>query len=240
MGPMQKDDKLQIESSRIEYQLIRSKKRRRTISLHVKGNGRVVVYAPFRTPEWEIEKFVTEKRSWIWRKQSESESSSKRKQKEFHPGEQFLYLGELYPLEIQGSNNNGYPLTLSFGKFVLDKAHLEEARNLFIQWYKKEAKEKLAGRINYYCNRLQLYPKGFRITSAKCRWGSCSGDNRLSFSWRIMMAPLNVIDYVLIHELVHIREKNHSKRFWSYLEKFVPEYKKHRLWLRTHEDLSRI
>lgn len=238
MGPMQQDDK--VEFPRIEYQLMRSKKRRRTISLHVKQDGRVVVYVPFRTPESEIEKFVSEKRPWIWRKQSEMEISSQSGEKQFQPGEAFLYLGQSYPLEIQGGNNNGHPLTLSFGKFVLDKAHIEEARGLFIQWYKKEAKEKLAGRINYYCNRLQLYPKGFRITSAKCRWGSCSGDNRVSLSWRIMMAPLKVIDYVLIHELVHIREKNHSKRFWSYLEKFVPDYKKHRLWLRTHQDLLRI
>ena len=240
MGPMQKDDEAQIEFPRIEYQLIRSKKRRRTISLQVKGDGKVVVYAPFRTPEWEVEKFVTGKRSWIRRKQSERELSSKRKEKKFLPGEEFLYLGESYPLDIQSSNNHGHPLMLSFGRFVLDKAHIKEARALFIQWYKKEAKEKLGGRISYHCNRLQLYPEGFRITSAKCRWGSCSADNRLSLSWRIMMAPLNVIDYVLIHELVHIREKNHSKRFWSYLEKFVPEYRQYRLWLRTNQDLLQI
>lgn len=232
---MQQSYKVQIE-----YQLMRSKKRRKTISLLIKGDGTVVVHAPFRTPEWEVEKFVAEKRSWIWRKQSERKISSNTTEKEFQPGEGFFYLGESYPLAIQDHNNGGHPLTLSFGKFVLDKDHLEEARRLFIQWYKQEAKDKLAGRINYYCNRLKLYPKGFRITSAKCRWGSCSGDNRLSITWRIMMAPLSVIDYVLIHELVHIREKNHSKRFWSYLETIVPDYKKHRLWLREHGNLLQI
>ena len=237
---MQQSDKVQIECPRTEYQLRRSKKRRKTISLLIKGDGRVVVHAPFCTPEWEVEKFVAEKRSWIWRKQSERKISSKTTEKEFQPGEGFFYLGESYPLEILDHNNGGHPLTLSFGKFVLHKDHLEEARTLFIQWYKQEAKDKLAGRINYYCNRLHLSPKGFRITSAKCRWGSCSGDNRLSITWRIMMAPLSVIDYVLIHELVHIREKNHSKRFWSYLETIIPDYKKHRLWLKEHENLLRV
>ncbi|HSB07579.1 MAG TPA: M48 family metallopeptidase [Thermodesulfobacteriota bacterium] len=76
-----------------------------------------------------------------------------------------------------------------------------------------------------------------KITSAKSRWGSCSRDNNLCFSWRIIMAPLNVLDYVLIHELVHIKEKNHSKRFWSHLEAVIPDYKKHRHWLRAHGNL---
>jgi len=232
---MRQDDPL-----RIEYQLMRSKKRRRTISLHVKQDGRVVVYAPFRMSEFEVAKFVAEKRSWIRKRQSEWETSPKRMEKEFQPGEGFLYLGDSYPLEIQSHHNNGRPLTLSFGKFILDEDHIEDARNLFIQWYKKEAKEKLAGRINYYSDRLQLYPKGITITSARCRWGSCSGDNRLSFPWRIMMVPLTVIDYILIHELAHIREKNHSKRFWTYLETIVPDYRKLRRWLREHENLLRI
>ena len=217
----------------LSYQLIRSKKRRKTISLHIKEDGNIFVYAPYRTPKWEIEKFINEKESWISEKLSEKERSIKKAEKGF------LYLGGLFPLEIEDSKSKGYPLKLSFGKFVLDKDHVEKARDLFIQWYKREAKEKITERVDYYSKRLQLLPKGIKITSAKYCWGACSRDNRLSFSWRIITAPLTVIDYVLIHELVHIKEKNHSKSFWNYVESIIPNYKKHRLWLKENGYLLR-
>lgn len=225
---------------RLNYQLIRSKKRRKTISLYIKEDGRIFIYAPYRTPKWEIERFIKEKRSWIVKKMSEKERSIKEAEKAFIPGEKFLYLGESYPLEIEESSNRKVPLKLSFGKFVLDKDHIEEAKDLFIQWYKKEAKARIIERIDFYSNRLQLFSKGIRITSAKYRWGSCSRDNRLSFSWRIIMASLSIIDYILIHELVHIKEKNHSKRFWNYLESILPDYRKHRLWLKKNGHVIRF
>ena len=224
----------------LSYQLIRSKKRRKTISLHIKEDGKVVVYAPYSTLKCEIEKFINEKESWIVEKLSEKKRSIKGAEKAFLPGEKFLYLGELFPLEIQDNNSKGYPLKLSFGKFILDKDHIEKARDLFIQWYKREAKERIGERVKYYSNRLQLFPKGVKITSAKYRWGSCSRDNRLSFSWRIIMVPLSVIDYVLIHELVHIKEKNHSRSFWSYVESIIPDYKGHRLWLKENGHALRL
>lgn len=218
----------------LDFQLIRSKRRRKTISLHIKEDGRVVIYVPYHTPKGEIEGFIKEKESWVIKKISEKGRSIKETEKAFITGEKFLYLGESYPLEIGDTHYRGLPLRLSFGKFILDKDRLEEARDLFIHWYKREAKEKIEGRLHYFSNRLQLFPKGLKITSAKYRWGSCSRDSRLSFSWKIIMAPLSVIDYVLIHELVHIKEKNHSKRFWTYLETILPDYRKHRFWLKEN------
>ena len=220
--------------NRLNFQLIRSKRRRKTISLYIKEDGRIVICVPYHTPKGEIEGFIKERESWVIKKISEKERSIKETEKAFIPGEKFLYLGESYPLEIGDTNQKGLPLKLSFGKFILDKDRLEEARDLFIHWYKREAKEKIEGRLHYFSNRLQLFPKGLKITSAKYRWGSCSRDSRLSLSWRIIMAPLSVIDYVLIHELVHIKEKNHSKRFWTYLETILPDYRKHRFWLKEN------
>ena len=218
----------------LNFQLVRSKRRRKTISLHIKEDGRVVIYVPYHTPKGEIEGFIKEKESWVIKKISEKGRSIKETEKAFIPGEKFLYLGESYPLEIGDIYYRGLPLKLSFGRFILDKDRLEEARDLFIHWYKREAKEKIEGRLHYFSNRLKLFPKGLKITSAKYRWGSCSRDSRLSFSWKIIMAPLSVIDYVLIHELVHIKEKNHSKRFWTYLETILPDYRKHRFWLKEN------
>jgi len=224
----------------LSYHLIRSKKRRRTISLRIKEDGKIVIYAPHHTPKWEIEKFIKEKQIWIVNKISEKEKQIKEAEKTFLSGERFLYLGEWYPLEIHEFDHKEPPLRLSFGKFILNKDHIEGARDLFIKWYKREAKEKIVGRIDYYSHRLHLFPRGIRITNARSRWGSCSRDNRLSFSWRIIMASLTVIDYILIHELVHIREKNHSKRFWTTLESILPDYRKHRLWLKENGHLLQV
>ena len=224
----------------LSYQLKRSKRRRKTISLQIKEDGNIVIYAPYHTPKREIEKFLDKNQSWIFKKLSEKERSTRKAEKAFLPGETFFYLGELYPLDIQEANHKGSPLKLSFGKFILDKDRIGEARNLFIKWYKKEAEENLTGRVNYYSHRLQLFPKGVKITSAKYRWGSCSRDNRLSFSWRMIMVPLSVIDYILIHELVHIKEKNHSQKFWSYLESILPEYREHKLWLKKNGHSLRL
>ena len=222
------------------YQLIRSKKRRKTISLHIKEDGRIILYTPFHTPKWEVERFIKERESWIVEKLSEKEKLIREVEKSFIPGEKFLFLGEGYPLEIQDNYSQGHPLKLSFGKFILDKNHFEKARDLFIHWYKREAKEKMVGRVHYYSDKLQLFPKGLKITSAQYRWGSCSRDNRLSFSWRIIMAPLNIIDYIIIHELVHIKEKNHSNRFWGYLESILPDYRNHRAWLKKNGSCLRL
>jgi predicted metal-dependent hydrolase len=225
---------------RLSYHWIRSKGRRKTISLHIKEDGRIVIYAPYRTPKWEIEKFIETKQAWITEKISEREQRIKEVEKTFLPGEKFLYLGEWYPLEMKESSHQEPPLTLAFGKFILNHDHIGEARDLFCNWYKQEAKEKITERVNYYSNRFQLLPEGIKITSAKSRWGSCSRDNRLSFSWRIIMASLTVIDYILIHELVHIREKNHSCKFWDYLEAILPDYRKHRSWLRENGHLLQL
>jgi len=218
----------------LNFHLIKSKKRRKTISLHIREGGEIVIRAPYKASKREIEEFIRKRETWVVEKLTEEKERRKELQKAFVPGEKFLYLGEWYPLEIDESGKEERSLKLSFGNFVLNRDRLEQARDLFLEWYKREAKEKIAGRVRYYSDRFNLFPKGTKITGAKSRWGSCSRDNRLSFSWRIIMAPLRVIDYVLVHELVHIKEKNHSGKFWGALEKILPDYKERRNWLKKN------
>ena len=193
-----------------------------------------MIRAPLKASKREIEEFIREREAWVVEKLAEEKQRRKELQKAFVPGERFLYLGESYPLEIDESDHTELPLKLSFGKFVLNRDRIEEARNLFIEWYKREAKEKTEGRVRYYSDRFHLLPKGTKITGAKSRWGSCSRDDRLSFSWRIIMAPLRIIDYILVHELVHIKEKNHSRDFWAALERILPDYRERRVWLKKN------
>lgn len=218
----------------LNIHLIRSKRRRKTLSLRIKEDGKIILSAPYHTPKGEIERFLKEREPWVIKKVSEKERSIKETKKAFVPGEQFLYLGESYPLEIREFDHQEPPLKLSFGKFILDQGHLKEARALFIDWYKREAKETISKRVHYYSQRLLLFPKTVKITSAQSRWGSCSRENRLSISWRVILAPLAIVDYILIHELAHIKEKNHSKSFWEYVESVLPDYKRRRAWLREN------
>jgi hypothetical protein len=204
------------------------------MSLQIKEDGRVVVRVPYTTPEPEVATFVNERLPWIEKKLAEKERALQEAWRTFLPGEEFLYLGEGYPLEIGNGDKSEFPLTLSYGSFVLHKNYVGKARDLFIAWYRKEAKEKLSERLAFYSQRLCLSPTGMRITSARYRWGSCSGRNRLAFSWRVIMASPSVIDYILIHELAHIREKNHSKRFWRFVESVMPDYRTRRLWLKKN------
>jgi len=113
---------------------MRSKRRRRTISLQINEEGKIVIYAPHHTPKREIEKFIKEKQSWVVQKISEKEKQTKEAEKTFLSGERFLYLGEWYPLEIHEFDHKEPPLRLSFGKFILNKDHIEGARDLFVQW----------------------------------------------------------------------------------------------------------
>ncbi len=222
----------------IPYTLIRSKKRKRTLSLRIDDDGRVVVQVPHRTPESDVASFVRSKKAWIeenlrLHRQRSRESGRPRR---FVSGEALLYLGSSYPLEVC-ERGRRQPLALVHGSFQLDDGSRDRARDLFVQWYTARAKEIVAERADHYRRQLEFPPVEVRITGAQNRYGSCSADNRLSFSWRLVMAPYPVIDYVIIHELAHIKHKNHSKRFWGFVENMDPDYKRHRQWLNENNHL---
>jgi predicted metal-dependent hydrolase len=230
-------------SKDINYILFRSKARKRTISIQVMADGRVVIRAPYRTSQREIDRFFIAKTEWVKKKLLERENSPRKdagKPVAFISGEKFLYLGEFYPLEFHNIDGRKSPLCLYRGIFMLDENRAADARTLFIKWYKDEARRLLEDRVNYYSSSLELFPKGIRITSAQSRYGSCSPDNKLSFTWRLVMSPLDVIDYIIIHELMHIKEKNHSRRFWDLVKASVPDYKRHNLWLKEYGHFLRI
>ena len=228
-------------NGQLNYQVIRSKKRRRTLSIRIKEDASIVISVPFATPKWEIERFIAKSQSWIRKRLAERERQPGQNEKVYRPGERFLYSGEWYPLEIEDEHHHHQPpLRLSFGKFILRRDCIGKAQQVFTDWYKKESRERIAERIDYYSNRFQLFPKGVKITNARCRWGSCSAGNKLCFSWRVIMAPIKVLDYILIHELVHIKEKNHSKKFWGCLESFLPDYRGCRIWLKENGNLLRL
>jgi len=219
------------------YELQRSRKRKKTISLQVRRDGTVVVQAPLRTPKSEIERLIEKKKSWLRKRLQEQRE---RGEKSFADGETFLYLGQSYPLVILDPRGDGHqvlPLTFSGQRFLLRGDHAADARFLFTEWYRERAGAYIPDRVRHFSTALGSFPRGVRISSAACRWGSCSIDNRLFFSWRLVMAPPPVIDYVILHEFSHLYEKSHSRRFWNILEAVLPDYEKYRIWLRENGHL---
>ena len=206
---------------------------RRTIALIVKPDGKVVVRAPKRATRAEIFAFVNEKTDWIRAKQAEAKTwQAERAVPQFISGEAFLYLGERYPLDIVA--RPGRTLALVDGHFILSAQAQPHALDLFTAWYKLQAGKILNQRINLYAEQNHLKYNKVRISSARTRWGSCSSKGTLSFSWRLVMAPLEVIDYVVVHELTHTIQPNHSAKFWQQVAAVLPEYTRRRQWLKQN------
>jgi predicted metal-dependent hydrolase len=224
----------------LNYRIVRSKNRKRTMTLKVERNGTIVILVPEKTPTGEIKRFFASKVPWISRKLKEyreliGKTGGPRR---YETGEKFLYLGQEYPLEVVEGNKAR--LSLYRGVFRLCNDHDADGGEMFRAWYRERARQIFPERVAFYGRRLDLAWKGIRITGARTRYGSCSGDNRLSFSFRLVMAPYDVIDYIVVHELAHIKIKNHSKRFWEYIGKVMPDYKRRKEWLSTKGFLLEI
>jgi predicted metal-dependent hydrolase len=217
------------------YKIIRTD--RKTIALQITEEGKLIVKAPLNASDEAIMRVVLKSRKWIERKIKEVLSRPRAGKKEFVNGEGFLYLGRFYKLHIV--ENQEEPIRFENG-FFLSKKFLHCAREVFIAWYKEAALEKISQRVEFYAETAGLKYGRIRITDAQRRWGSCSVNNNLNFSWRLIMAPLSVIDYVVVHELAHIEEKNHGKRFWTKVKVLMPDYEKPHQWLKENGHLLRV
>ncbi|MBI5872979.1 MAG: M48 family metallopeptidase [Candidatus Omnitrophica bacterium] len=216
--------------------IIRSK--RRTLGLQITHDASLVIRAPKRMPLYFIEKIVREKSSWIKKRQKiAAERAVRLTPKQFVEGEEFLYLGSAWRLSIV--DNNPAPLLFDQG-FHLSKNHLARARETFIYWYKKEAAAKIKERLDLHSSLSGLKYNKFNITGAQKRWGSCTPANNLNFSWRLIMAPPEVIDYVVTHELAHLAQRNHSRHFWKKVSDLFPKFKECRAWLRKNEHILSV
>lgn len=187
------------------------KSKRKTIALQITDDATLIVRAPFFVDDKTIEQVVESRKEWIEMKRKEILSRDpKFLPKEFVNGEGFLYLGKYYRLKIL--KNAEEPLKFDNG-FYLSKEHLHHARDLFVQWYKQRAYEKISERVKWYVQKRGFKYNKVNITDAQKRWGSCSCKGNLNFSWRLIMAPLAVVDYVVVHELVHLEEKKTHQGF---------------------------
>ena len=181
----------------------------------------------------KIEQILEAKRSWIYRNLAEWEDLNRtRVEREFVNGEGFPYLGSTYRLQIV--DDARYDLLLKNGLFILKRSALSKARDKFVAFYKEKGKARLPRYVEQYARKMGLQPTGIRVQELKNRWASCSANGVLNFHWRCMMAPLTAVEYIVVHELSHLKHPDHSLEFWHTIEKVLPDYAQAKSWLRLH------
>ena len=209
-----------LKNDMVEYTLTRAK--RKSIAITVK-DGLIKVRAPFRSPLREINDFVSEKEKWITDKLAEEkEEAAKRKSFSLNYGSQILYRGDLYTIK-ESACRSGYFDDTSF--YVPPNLTPAQIKRRCADYYKDRAAVYFEERVCVYIEQMAVLPKGLKISSAKRRWGSCSAKSVLTFSWMLLMADDDIIDYLIVHELAHLIEFNHSPRFWAVVEEYFPNYK---------------
>jgi hypothetical protein len=210
---------------------------RNSLGITIERDGAVIVRAPIDLDHEEIERFVSEKRLWIQQKLAKKFSvMGERPKREFVNGQGFLYLGKSYRLRyVENSSEVKKPkdkqLHLRHGYFELDIKQKPNARNHFISWYKEKTQDKLRERIPRYDRRIGVQVQSFGVSNLGHRWASYSRNGTIHFNWRSIMAPIWVFDYILVHEMAHMVERRHSKRFWQLVSRVMPDYGEHDRWL---------
>jgi predicted metal-dependent hydrolase len=198
--------------------------------LIIERDGTLTVRAPLRVSREQIDSFVQENGDWIQRTRQKV-ITAQVPPRQYVEGEQFPFLGSSFDLKLVRPQR---PALQFEGGFRLSTTAQSRGKQLFTRWYKERAFEIISACVADYSARYGFSPKQVKITSAHTRWGSCSPNGSLNFSWRLVLAPMDVIEYVIVHELAHLRVKNHSKRFWKVVESILPGYRLQRQWLREN------
>jgi len=208
---------------------------RRTIGLQITNDAQLVVRAPYLASEDFIYKLVQRKEAWIKSKQDYfRQRQSKISFKKFLPGEEFLFLGQRYPLVMIEDLPQAVVLDNSL---KISSMVLANAKDHIKNWYKTQALDYISQRVRYYAQITGLKYRSIKINEATTRWGSCGYRDTLNFTWRLMMAPARVVDYVVVHELMHLKQKNHSHKFWAEVAKIMPNFKLDEYWLKHNGHL---
>ena len=220
----------------LRVEVVRS--RRRTAALHIVGNE-LQVRVPNQVRDESIIEILQKKRPWIRRKVVQLKEVPVPQPKEFVSGEAFPFLGQNFRLKVQEGHRAGVQLSEGYLLTTVRPAEVGEQRKQRIQqylksWYRSRAEERLQEKVERYSKQIGVSPKGLRVREFKSKWGSCDSRGTIAFNLNLIKAPHPIVDYVVIHELCHMIQPNHSKNFWKEVEKYDASYKEHRAWLKQH------
>ncbi|MCP4571823.1 MAG: M48 family metallopeptidase [bacterium] len=208
---------------------VRRSGRRNAVQITVDRGGELVITAPADCPASTMEDFVREKRFWIYTKLAEKALLEQPVgARRFVSGEGFPYLGRSYRLLLVDEQNA--PLKLERGRFRLRRAAAAAGREHFIRWYRTHAQPWLERRVGLMAPRIDVRVAEVRVLDLGFRWGSC-GKGTVNFHWAVILLPPRIVDYVIVHELVHLHEQHHTPEFWRRVERAMPDYERRKAWL---------
>jgi predicted metal-dependent hydrolase len=212
---------------------IKKTERRKTVSIFIERNGSVKVLAPIIASNDEIEAAIKAKEYQIFQKLAKwKELNQGKVKREYVNGQSFLYLGRNYRLQI--TENQDVSLKISSGFFHLDKRYLPKAEKIFKDFYRAKGFQKIKERLALIEEKFQIKPTFIKVLELQNRWASWTPKNGLNFHWKCVMAPVSVLDYIITHEMVHLKHPNHSPEFWNELDKKMPNYREHEDWLKRN------
>jgi predicted metal-dependent hydrolase len=227
----------------IEYQLLPGAERQ-TTDIVIERDGMVRVRPPLQMTPEQVDETVFSKRMWIYRNLAEwHDLNATRVVREWVNGESFLYLGSSYRLSLV--NEQDEVLKLKDGRFQLLRTVMEgggrdAAQQAFEQFYKDKGLPRIQQRVAHFTPKVGVMAGNVQVKELGYRWASCSPNGNLEFHWKCLMAPLTVIDYIVVHELCHLRHRDHTDAFWNEVDKVLPDYRERKEWLRqrgAHLDL---
>ena len=220
----------------MEYTIQKSVKRRK-LTITIERDRKVVVHAPEGLSDEKIRQVVESKRRWIHEKTGHSQKYQTLPHppgKELVSGESALYLGRQYRSEVVKNGLAGIQFS---HRFLIPASQGKKRQEVLREWYINRAKEKIVQQVKLHARRLGVDIAGVKIVDSRYRWGSCTLKNNVNFNWRLIKAPMFVIDYVIVHELSHLIEANHTPRFWNIVSAQTPTMDKAKVWLKEHGQL---
>ena len=212
---------------------VRRSTRRRTLEIMVDRTGELTLTAPPDVGQDVLSDFVREKRFWLYTKIAEKETRNQPVGgKEFVTGEGFPYLGRSYRLLLVDEQD--VPLKLEMGRFKLLRAEAAQGRDHFIRWYIERGGAWLKLRLSAWALRMGVEPTSVTVQELGFRWGSCGLNGTVNLHWAAMLLPPNIVEYVIVHELAHLTEPNHTPEFWLRVSRTLPEFEQRKGWLAEH------
>lgn len=212
---------------------VRRSARRRTLELTVDRSGQLLITSPPGVADEVLADFVREKRFWLYTKLAQKSALQRPvAEKEFVSGEGFAYLGRSHRLLLVDSQD--VPLKLECGRFTMVRAEAMNGRQHFVRWYTERARTWLRQRIEGWSSRMGVHPASIEVRDLGFRWGSCGQAGGVNFHWATILLPPTIVDYVIVHELAHLIEPNHTPEFWLRVGRAIPDFEQRKVWLAEH------
>ena len=218
--------------------------RKKTASIEI-CNNTIKITVPNKLTDKHINELIQKRANWITKKLATRTQQTPHKPKEWVNGETFTYLGRNYRLKLINTHStetklrNGY-LEVPNQTDLTTTKQVAALKTSVTDWYAKQARNKLQQKTDRYAAIMNVTPNRIKIRDYKARWGSCSAKGDIAYNWRILIAPNGIVDYVVVHELAHLLEHNHSPQYWKNVGHILPDYQDSKEWLKLNANALQI